>query len=170
MPSDKEERLRKLIKKHVQKALDEASTTGGVAGYLTPNAFVGPNADKNKRDVEKLAKQIGYSLTKRGAKEISNPDPIKESVSQDGSADLMTENKYIDFLSQEGSSLQKIGRSIREVNRQIKEIDDIVKMSHRLQKETSISGDQLWRRTRAQLVKLESRLIKLAGKIRDMRN
>ena len=71
-----EERLREIIRKRIRETLTEMSVTGNVAGYLTPNAFVGDKHSNTDR-VKQMAKSIGYSLTNRGAKDTGRGDKLQ---------------------------------------------------------------------------------------------
>ena len=62
---DKEEKLREMIRELIEQELNEISTTAGVAGYLTPKAFVGDKRT-NTDHIKQMAKRIGYTLTKCG--------------------------------------------------------------------------------------------------------
>lgn len=150
-----ENKIREFVREFIQNNLNEISTTAGVPGYLTPNAFAG---DKKSRSafVKRMASAIGYELTKRGKEE-----PTK--------GDRLAENYYQYRNDPERQPHQKIGAAISEVNKQLQVIEKVIKMNGRLQKEFSVTDDKLWKRTRHQMVKLEGRLIELAGKLREMR-
>lgn len=162
---DNEQRLREAIRKRIKEELNEASTTGGVAGYLTPNAFVGPKGNNHAR-IKDMAKKIGYSLTKRGSMEADHGDKLeelKESVKQ------LAENYYSYRNDNTKLPHQKIGTAISEVARQLKLVERVLKMNHRLKKESGVSNDRLWKRTQHQMTKLEGKLMELAGRLREMR-
>lgn len=53
--------LKKMIKEAKKQHLAETSTTGGVAGYETPYAFVGRNK-KLKKKMKNVAQMFGYRL------------------------------------------------------------------------------------------------------------
>lgn len=155
---DIETRLRKHIREMVKEELsrlEEISTTGNVAGYLTPIAFTGDKQSNAKR-VKQLAKMIGYKLTKRGQEDVRKGDRLTEG--------------YYDYRNDDSMKPhQKIGKAISEVNKQLKVIERMIRMNKRLKKETGTTNDKLWKRTKNQMVKLEGRLTELAAKIREMR-
>jgi len=72
-----EEILRKYIRNEINKIVSEISTTGNIAGYLTPYAFAG---DKNKSAarVKKRSTMLGYKLTNRGKEDIRVGDKLQE--------------------------------------------------------------------------------------------
>lgn len=164
---EKEQKLREAIRKKVRKHLDEISTTGNVAGYLTPHAFSGQGGNKDR--VERVAKSIGYSLTKKG-KEDTKADKLKEDLSKlKGELKVLTENYYAYRNDNTKLPHQKIGTAISEMVRQMKMIERILRMNSRLKKEYGISDDRLWKRTKHQMTKLEGKLVQMAGKLREMR-
>lgn len=155
---DNETRIRQHIRELIQEEfskLEEISTTGNVAGYLTPYAFAKDGKTNTKR-VKNLARMIGYKLTKRGEEEARMRDSLNEG--------------YYDYKNDDSMKPhQKIGNAISEMNKQIKEIERNLRMNRRLKKETGTTNDKLWKRTKNQMVKLEARLTELAAKIREMR-
>ncbi len=54
---------RSEIVKAVHEVLEEMSTTGGVGGYSTPNAFAKPGQGKNV--ATKTAEKLGYKTVER---------------------------------------------------------------------------------------------------------
>lgn len=151
-----DEKLREAIRKEIDTMLEEMTTTGNVAGYLTPNAFVG-DKHGNTDHVRQMAKRIGYTLTKRGEKDTQPGDNL-------------TENYYAYRNDNTRQPHQKIGQAISELNRQLKLVERALKMNSRLKKESGLSNDKLWKRTTTQMVKLEGKLTELAARLRDMRN
>lgn len=68
-----EQKLRAYVRKMIHEELQqiqEMTSTGNIAGYETPLAFAG-NKKKNVRRKAKIAQQLGWKLTRRGAKDIS---------------------------------------------------------------------------------------------------
>jgi hypothetical protein len=150
-----EEKLRELIRTHIEEMIDEISTSAGAGPYLTPNAFVGDKRS-NTSHIKQMAKRIGYSLTKRGEDET-------------GHGDKLNENYYAYRNDPTKLPHQKIGEAISEINKQFKLIERVLRMNSRLQKEYGVSNDKLWKRTQNQMVKLEGKLVELAGRLREMR-
>lgn len=167
---DHEQKLREAIRKHIKKMLKEISTTGNVAGYLTPNAFVGDKHDNSSR-IKKMAKSIGYTLTNRGKSDVKPGDQLKERYETlKDQIEKINENYYYEYRNDTSKKPhQKIGEAISEVNKQLKLIERILRMNDRLKKEYGISNEALWKRTNHQLMKLEGKCTELAGRIREMR-
>jgi hypothetical protein len=149
-----EERLRQKIREHIKFAFNEISTTGNVAGYLTPHAFSGDGGSNEKR-VKRMAKMIGYELTKHGKEDAKNVDKLHEN--------------YHEFKKEESSPQKKIANSIRTAREQIELAEKQISMCTKYQKETTMSGEDLWKMTQNQISKLEHRLQKLIEKLREMR-
>ena len=154
-----EEKLKKYIREMVKKELEEMTTTGNVAGYNIPMAFQGNNP-KNKARKKGIATQLGMQLTPRGQQDMNRP------------ADKLDEGKmrYHEYKKDEsGTPTQKIAKAISEVNRNLEEVERVIRMNTRLQKESGIASEALYNRTRQGLLKLEARLLHLAGKVREIR-
>lgn len=157
-----EEKIRNIIREMIQKELEEISTTGGVAGYNIPMAFQGNNP-KNKARKKGIATQLGMQLTPRGQKDLDRPADKMENLSE-------ARVRYHEYKKDESASpTQKIARAISEVNKNIQEMERVLRMNTRLQQESGIASEALYRRTQEGLLKLEARLLHLAGKVRDMR-
>lgn len=157
-----EEKLRKIVREMVQKELDEMTTTGNVAGYNVPMAFQGNNP-KNKARKKGIATQLGMQLTPRGQKDLDRPADKMENISE-------AKMRYHEYKKDESaSSTQKIAKAISEINRNLMEMERTLKMNARLQRESGIASEALYRRTQQGLLKLEARLLNLAGKVRDIR-
>lgn len=164
---EKELKLRETIRKLVREMLSEISTTGNVAGYLTPNAFSGQK-DRTAH-VEKMAKSIGYSLTKKG-RENNKGDKLTETYRRiKNGMTMLNENYYAYRNDTTHLPHQKIGMAISELNKQLKLVERALRMNSRLKKEYGISNDKLWKRTKHQMAKLEGKLMEMVGRLREMR-
>jgi hypothetical protein len=156
------EQLKQIIQELVQEeltALEEMSVTGNVAGYNTALAFRG-NVPTNTARMKRIAQQLGWRLTHRGARELGK------------GADTLHEggDPYYAYRADESaSSRQKIAKAISELNRNILQVERALRMNERLQKESGIASEGLYRRTQEGLLKLETRLLHLAGKVREIR-
>ena len=154
-----EEKLKEIVRQIIEEELNEMTTTGNVAGYNIPMAFQGNN-QKNKARKKGIATQLGMQLTPRGKQDMERP------------ADKLNEGKmrYHEYKKDESASpTKKIAKAISEVNKNLEEVDRILRMNSRLQHESGISSESLYRRTQQGLLKLEARLLHLAGKVRDIR-
>ena len=157
-----EEKLRALVRKMLQEELDEISTSAGAGPYLTPLAFQGNNP-KNKARKKGIATQLGMQLTPRGEKDLNRPADKMENISEG-------KMRYHEYKKDESATPhKKIANAISEVNRNLEEVERVIKMNTRLQKESGIASEALYRRTQQGLLKLEARLLHLAGKVRDIR-
>ena len=157
-----EDKIKEYIREMVRKELEEISTSDGAGAYLTPNAFRG-NKEKNITKVRRIATQMGYKLSPQGEKDLNRPADKLETLAEG----KMRYHEYKKDKS--GTPTQKIAKAISEVNKNLEEVERIVRMNGRLQKESGISSEALYRRTQQGLLKLEARLLHLAGKVRDIR-
>jgi hypothetical protein len=160
-----EEQLRTLIRKLIEEELsniDEISTSAGAGPYQTPFAFQG-NLQRNKTKKKGIATQLGWKLTPRGEKDLNTPADKLENLAE-------AKMRYHEYKKDESATpTQKIAKAISEANKNLAEIERVIKLNSRLQKESGISSEALYRRTQQGLLKLEARLLHLAGKIRDIR-
>jgi hypothetical protein len=151
---NREQKLREAIKAMVHEMLDEISTTGDVAGYLTPKAF-SANSNQKKKHAKHMAAVTGYELTDDGE--------------DDTKVDL-TENMYYEYKNDKTMlPHQKIGKAVSEMNKQIKSIEKMLHFNNRLKNEYGIANEALWERTKKQMTKLEGRLIEMSRRLREMR-
>jgi hypothetical protein len=202
-----EEKLRKYIRKEINNILSEISTTGNVAGYLTPLAFSGDKKSNADR-VNRMTSMIGYKLTKKGKEDVRSGDKLNEVSDVDVPAlkgafqsttninptgvdafdvpvtekefatrmaklvgyTTLLENYYEYKRDDSKRPHQKIGAAIDEVSRQLKLIEKVLKMNHRLKRDSKLQNEHLWKRTQNQLLKIENRLLNLASRLREMRS
>jgi uncharacterized protein YpuA (DUF1002 family) len=161
---DKKEALRQAIRELIKKELDEMSTTGMVAGYLTPMAFRG-NKKTNVDRAKHLANQTGYKLTSKGEKDANRPADKMEVVTHE-----LAENKYYQYRNDDTKSPhKKIADAISQLNKNLQEVERVIKMNARLKNESGITSEQLWKRTQQGLLKLEAKLLGIATRIREIR-
>jgi len=157
-----ENKLRAIIRKILEDKLKEMTTTGNVAGYNVPMAFQGNNP-KNRARKKDVATQFGMKLTPRGQQDLNRPADKLERIAE-------AKVRYHEYKKDESASpTQKIAKAISETNRNLEEVERIIRMNTRLQKESGIASEALYRRTQQGLLKLEARLLHLAGKVRDIR-
>ena len=148
MESNLKKYIKELIAEIEQDELDleEATTTGDIAGYNTPNAFKdtdGTDEDEANDDkfVDKLAKSTGY--------------------------ERVDENRWQELRKDESSPKQKIGRGISGVNKQLSEIEKFVGWYGKIKKEGGLESDQYWKRTQKNLTKIRERLNRIATSIQN---
>jgi len=165
-----EDQIREYIRQELEKIIDEMTTTGDVAGYLTPAAFRG-NKKKNIARLRKIAKLAGFALTHRGNKELEEPADDSPSEMVRYTLAPLTENKYYEYRNDPTRTPhQKLASAISEINKQIAQVQHAIKLNARLKNEYGIDSSKMWKRTMKGLVKLEARLIGLAQQIREIRN
>ena len=77
---EKQQRLRELIRRIIKKELDEMTTTGNVAGFLTPFAFRGNKKSQIARSKHIATDTTGFKLTPRGQQDLKRPADKMEIV------------------------------------------------------------------------------------------
>ena len=134
------DKLKEIIRELIRNELEEATTTGDIAGYETPNAFTGGPGKGKKKKKEISTNSTGYNVVKEG--------------------------KYHDYRNDDTlSPKQKIGRSMREVRDGLNNLEKLVKMNVRLKNELNVNSGSYWKNTHKALHKISERLVKLANKV-----
>ena len=82
----------------------------------------------------------------------------------------LNEGRYHDWRNDESlTPKQKIGRSIREVRDSLNELDKTIKMNLKLKNELKVDSRDYWKNTHKALGKISERLVKLAGKVGNLK-
>ena len=135
--------LRKLVEDLIAEIeqenvdIDEATTTGDVAGYNTPNAF--KDTDGTDEDEE-------------------NDDEFVDAINKGNGYKRVSENRWLELKKDESTPRQKIGRGNSQVNKQLSEIEKFLRWYGRIKKESDLNSDQYWKRTQKNLFKIRERL------------
>ena len=127
--------------------IDEATTSGDIAGYNTPNAFKG--TDGTDEDAE-------------------TDDDVVDRINKSTGYKRVEENRWHELKKDESSPKAKIGRGISSVNKQLAEIEKFVGWYGKIKKEGGLESDQYWKRTQKNLSKIRERLNSVATKIQNL--
>ena len=151
-------KLEEFIRRLIQKELKEASSTAsaGDISYKTPYAF-----KKNKKGKKK--KKAGYGGAHHdptiGTDNFHARDPK-----------LRKEGKYHDFRNDDSlTPKQKIGMAMRESRDSLRKLEKTIDMNLRLKNELNVDSRDYWKNTHKALRKISERLVKLAGKVGQLR-
>ncbi len=142
--------LRKLVEDLIAEIeqenvdIDEATTTGDVAGYNTPNAF--KDTDGTDEDEE-------------------NDDEFVDAINKGNGYKRVSENRWLELKRDESSPKQKIGRGISHVNKQLSEIETFLRWYGKIKKEGNLNSDQYWKRTQKNLFRIRERLNNIVTQI-----
>lgn len=141
--------VRELMKEIEQEELeiDEATTTGNVAGYNTPNAFKktdGKDEDETTDNsfVDRINKSTGYTR--------------------------VNENRWVNLKKEDSTPNQKIGVGLRNVRKQLSEIEKFVEWYSRIKTENGLEKSGYWKRTNRNLNAIKERLNKITEKIHSL--
>jgi len=124
--------------------IEEATTTGDIAGYNTPNAF--KDSDGTDEDDEADDKYIDKINQATGYKRVD-------------------ENRWLELKNDDSSPKQKIGRGISNVNKQLSEIETFLRWYGKIKKESDLNSDQYWKRTQKNLFRIRERLNNIVTQI-----
>ena len=151
-------KLEEFIRRLIQKELKEASSTAsaGDISYKTRYAF-----KKNKKGKKK--KKAGYGGAHHdptiGTDNFHAKDPK-----------LRKEGKYHDFRNDDSlTPKQKIGMAMRESRDSLRKLEKTIDMNLRLKNELNVDSRDYWKNTHKALHKISERLVKLAGKVGQLR-
>lgn len=127
--------------------IDEATTTGDVAGYNTPNAF--KDTDGTDEDEEADNKYIDRINTSTGYTRVN-------------------ENRWVALKREDSTPNQKIGVGIRNVRKQLSEIEKFIEWYSRIKNESGLDKSGYWKRTNRNLNAIKERLNKITEKIHSL--
>ena len=133
------EKIRKIVREILQqKALEEVTATGNIAGYNTPNVF----------------KRTG-----------DTPDPEYINRLNTGTGYTLVENRYQELRKDERTPNQKIGEGIRNIRKQLQEIEKFITWYSKIKSESGLDREAYWKRTHRHLNKIRERLNTISQKI-----
>jgi len=140
-------KLKEIIDEIIKEdELEEASVTGNVAGYQTPNAFSGKQAKDKKKEKQNAENSTGYTVVQ----EIYGTN-------------------YPTFKKEESkNSRQKVNGAIKEINKRLFEIERIIGRAAKLKQEAGVSSDNYWKSTKPRMTKIAERLLKVSHKLREI--
>ena len=151
-------KLKEYIRQLIKKELAEASSTASAGNihYKTPYAF-----KKNKKGKKK--KKAGY-----GGGSYNPTIGTDNELADDPK--LRKEGKYHDFRNDDSlTTKQKIGKAMRETRDSLKNLEKTIDMNLRLKNELNVDSRDYWKNTHKALHKISERLVKLAGKVGQLR-
>lgn len=142
--------------------LAEASTTAGVPGYLTPNAF-GKEAPES-------------AITAYGMKKVSKPNKNTKSLEESNYKimmsemyDILEEGKYNDIKNDPSvSPKKKVNYAIAEVYTKLYEIEKIISKNMKLKTEMNVDNRMYWKSTKEKLSKLSERLNRVSHYLKNL--
>ena len=142
-------------------SLDEMSTTAGVPGYQTPNAFAKSEEDFEEHNKE-TAEVYGYKVVPKKSKK--NFESIYKQA-----MNVISEGTYNEFRKDETrTSNRKINDSIKNINRIMYEVERVVEHASKLKTEMAVDQRTLWRESRSRLVKIAERINRISKKINEL--
>jgi len=172
--------IKEYIKTLVRELLDEESTTAGVPGYLSANAFSPKGQKKNAATsyaekegwrkapgLPKNSKVYDYKELWKGKKSSMN-----EKLEQIIKNELLNEATYNQFKKEVKfrTKAEQLHKAMREVKRKLSEIDRIVEYTHRMKQELSEGdGVQYWSRTEKAVSQISEMVNHLNNKINNLK-
>jgi hypothetical protein len=133
------------------------STSGGVGGYETPNAF----GDVDDDAIEMLA----YKKVKKVKKEsVVESEFMKLSKQM-----FVNEISYNEYKKDTvATPKHKINQSINYINKGLSEIEKVVNHNVRLKQEMGVDNSVYWKSSRENLNKISERLVRVSQKLKEL--
>lgn len=126
------------LKELIKELIDEMTSSGGVAGYNTPNAF-----SKRKWDVDdNVEKKNTVSEARSKYREYKLDDTMKPH--------------------------QKVSKAVSEINKTLTEVEKIIDMNLRLKSEMDVSSDSYWKHSKNALTKIDEKITRINKKMKDL--
>jgi hypothetical protein len=192
-------RLKEIIKgivKEIQEEteLEEATGTGAVAGYDTPNAFSKPGSTgkKNNRlakvtggevvdDLEEAKDWLKNDVPANSKKPLAIKPTAISSADAGGIADKsgmilaltddeanLNENRWLAIKNEEGSPKSKMSKGVTSIKQQLGEVEKFVNWYSKIKNENGVKRGDYYKRTHKSLHKIKERLMNLSEKIRTL--
>jgi hypothetical protein len=161
---------KQLIRELVEEVLKEMTATGGVAGYMTPNAFRGHKSKKKSAERSipggtVVGTEDESDDTTIGESSDNQPLPtVRRSLSED-------RNRYRNFKNSDLMKTHtKISYGIQEAKKMLSEVEYLLGICERLKTEADVPNNDLWARTRPNMRAIHQRLKEIARRINRMKN
>lgn len=159
---------KQIIRELVEEVLEEMTGTGAVAGYMTPMAFRGHKSKKKSAERSMPGgKVVGKEDTDdttvgEGAEEESKRLPTIRR-----GADIMEgRSRYRNFRDSDMMKNNgKISYGLNQAKKMLGEVEYLVGICERLKTECGYSNDNLWKRTRPDMIEIHRRLKEIAKRI-----
>lgn len=143
-------------------SLDEDNVSSSVGEYSTPKAFSKKESDKPADNVYSKTVPETHNFYKKMGESISRID------SQVNTKKLQELN-YNDFKSDSSNTeRQKINLNIKEINRQLHEVERMINHASKLKMESGADNSVFWKGTLGRFQKINEKLLRISGKIREM--
>lgn len=164
-PTDSDQ-IKKLLRELVEEVIAEMTSSGAAGAYLTPNAFRGHKS--NKSATEKS--MPGGKVVGKESTDDTTIDETGEIMVRRG-GEVMEEGRgrYNNFKTSDlMRNHAKISYGVREAKKILREVDFLVGICERLKSEEKVGSDQLWKRTKPDLVAINSHLKVIAQRIKNI--
>ncbi len=122
--------------------LDEATTTGNIDGYLTPNAF-SRGTKKEKDRMKKMTRSLGYTE--------------------------LQENRWLQIKNDETmSDHKKMALGLKDMKYKLNEIEKFLGWYNRLKTIKEIDSESYWKRTNRHISNMKEKVVHIAKLIQEL--
>ncbi len=159
---------KQIIRELVEEVIEEMTTTGAVAGYMTPAAFRGKKS--KKKSAEK---------SMPGGKVVGKEDTDDTTIGESENESLPTVRRDVNIMEarsryrnfKESDMMRnhaKISYGINQAKKMLGEVEYLVNICERLKTECGYTNDNLWARTKPDMIEINHRLKEIAKRINRM--
>jgi len=160
--------LIEIIKEILREMMNEASVTGNIAGYETPNAFSGGLA-KNKKMKKDLINRLHMKLVGKIDESTDDVELMKVYTMKDRPPFKVTEAKYHEYRNDETRTpKQKIWHNVREVRDSLVKLERSLKHAIKLKTEQGMDSRTYYKYAKNSFPKIQEKLIKMAKKVGEL--
>ena len=140
----------------VETELDEATVSGNIAGYSTPNAF-SDGGSKDKKRKKKIATALGMKLVGKVDEEL-NEAKSKRPV-----------NRWLAIKNDETKHPhKKMAMGLKELKYQLGETQKFFTWYNQIKSMNELDSSDYWKRTNKHIYKIKERLINIAKTIQEI--
>lgn len=148
------------------------NVTSNIDGYETPNAF-SKDEEENLKHTKDNIDVYGYSIVDKSKKKKNFESTNKTQKSNESAykqlIGALHEVSYKQYKTDQSKPVShKINGSIKEINRTLREIERAVGHASKLKTEMAIDQRTFWKSSRAALVKISEKLVRIGKKINEL--
>jgi len=157
---------KQIIRELVEEVIEEMTATGAVAGYMTPAAFRG---HKSKKKTAERSMPGGKVVGKEDTDDTTVGEGETLTIRRGSGVMEEGRSRYRNFKESDMmKNHAKISYGINQSKKMLGEVEYLVGLCERLKTECGYSNDNLWKRTRGDMLEIHQRLKHIAKRINKM--
>jgi len=145
--------------------IGEMTSTGAVAGYLTPRAFGGGSKEGKTLMVKRSVGSTGWLHTDEGLDDVEDGGDRMHRADEGYGPTNLNALK----ADQERTGRRKIADEVSNVRKALRSINRGLKTIKKYKSEVGYSGESFWKRTQSDIYKMDELLLRISDSLREMR-